>query len=60
MKVIQDHQILSKQIAPTEDGEFMTLVYPLKEPLKAGNHLLQLIPDGTEWTPPVVEIRLMK
>lgn len=60
MKVILDHQILSKQIAPTEDGEFMTLVYPLKEPLKAGNHLLQLMPDGTEWTPPVVEIRLMK
>ncbi len=41
------------------DG-FVTFIYTLPQTLEPGNHTLQFVPNGTEWTPAVYEIRLLK
>lgn len=62
MKVLLNGQELTRQKVTftTENQPFHMLTYRLEQPLEAGKHLLKFLPNGTENTPAIVEIRLLK
>lgn len=47
-------------ISETDKDGFITLTYPLPQKLNAGSYPIRFSPDGTEWTPAIYEIRLLK
>ncbi|WP_294605955.1 glycoside hydrolase family 127 protein [uncultured Bacteroides sp.] len=44
---------------PDKEG-FITLCYSLPQKLSAGSYPIRFSPDGTEWTPAIYEVRLLK
>ena len=44
---------------PDKEG-FITICYSLPQKLSAGSYLIRFSPDGTEWTPAIYEVRLLK
>ena len=47
-------------ISEADKGGFITLSYALPQKLNTGNCPIRFIPDGTEWTPAIYEVRLLK
>ena len=47
-------------ISEADKDGFMTLCYPLQLKPDAGNCPIRFLPDGTEWTPAIYEVRLLK
>lgn len=60
--IMLDNETLT--VAPTisqADKEgFITTSYSLPRKLSAGNYQIRFSPDGTEWTPAIYEVRLLK
>ena len=44
---------------PDKEG-FITICYSLPQKLSAGSYPIRFSPDGTEWTPAIYEVRLLK
>lgn len=51
---------VSPTISEADKDGFITLSYPLPQKLNAGSHPVRFVPDGSEWTPAVYEVRLLK
>ncbi len=47
-------------ISEADKDEFITLSWLLPQKLKAGSCPIRFTPDGTEWTPAIYEVRLLK
>lgn len=47
-------------ISEADKDGFITLCYPLQLKPGAGNCQIRFTPDGTEWTPAIYEVRLLK
>lgn len=47
-------------ISEADKDGFITLSYPLSQKLNAGSHPVRFLPDGSEWTPAIYEVRLLK
>ena len=47
-------------ISEADKGGFITLSYALPQKLNTGDCPIRFIPDGTEWTPAIYEVRLLK
>ena len=47
-------------ISEADKDGFITLSWLLPQKLKAGSYPIRFSPDGTEWTPAIYEIRLLK
>lgn len=50
----------SPTISEADKDGFITLSYPLPQKLNAGSHPVRFVPDGSEWTPAIYEVRLLK
>lgn len=50
----------SPTISEADKNGFITLSYPLPQKLNAGSHPVRFVPDGSEWTPAIYEVRLLK
>lgn len=50
----------SPTISEADKDGFITLSYPLPQKLNAGSHPVRFAPDGSEWTPAIYEVRLLK
>lgn len=51
---------VSPTISEADKDGFITLSYTLPQKLNAGNHPVRFVPDGSEWTPAIYEVRLLK
>lgn len=51
---------VSPTISEADKDGFITLSYPLPQKLNAGSHPVRFVPDGSEWTPAIYEVRLLK
>lgn len=62
MKVLLNGKELIQKQLPCEiqDNRFRTYVYPLTQPVNAEKQVVKFIPDGTDKTPAVFEIRVLK
>lgn len=47
-------------VSETDKDGFVTLTYRLPQELSAANSLIRFVPETTEWTPAVYEVRLLK
>lgn len=47
-------------LSPADKNGFITATYALPAKLSAGAHPIRFEPDGTEWTPAIYEVRLLK
>lgn len=47
-------------ISEADKNGFITLDYLLPQKLNAGSYPVRFTPDGTEWTPAIYEVRLLK
>lgn len=47
-------------ISETDKDGFITLSYLLPQKLNTGSYPIRFSPDGTEWTPAIYEVRLLK
>lgn len=50
----------SPTISQADKNGFITVCYTLPHQLNIGHHSIRFIPDGTEWTPAIYEVRLLK
>lgn len=58
---LNDEKLNGEPIRSKADKNgFITLHYLLPQKLSAGSYPLRFVPDGTEWTPSIYEIRLLK
>lgn len=58
---LNDEKLAVQPISSKTDKDgFIALYYPLPQKLKAGSCPIRFVPDGTEWTPAIYEIRLLK
>ena len=51
---------VNPMISEADKGGFITLSYVLPQKLNTGSCPIRFIPDGTEWTPAIYEVRLLK
>lgn len=51
---------VSPTVSETDKDGFITLSYPLPQKLNTGSYPIRFSPDGTEWTPAIYEVRLLK
>lgn len=59
--LINSNQMTAEPTISEADKEgFVTLCYPLELKPDAGNCQIRFIPNGTEWTPALYEVRLLK
>lgn len=60
--ILLNHEklMVTPTINETDKEGFITLCYRLPQPLNAGSCPIRFIPDGTEWTSAIYEIRLLK
>lgn len=47
-------------ISEVDKNGFITATYTLPKKLSAGSHSIRFSPEGTEWTPALYEVRLLK
>lgn len=57
---INDTPLTSQPIVQEDETDFVTVTYQLPVPLAAGMYILRFVPNGSEWTPSIFEIRLTK
>lgn len=62
MKVLLNEKELIRKNLPCEiqDNRFSTYVYPLTQTMNTEKQVLKFIPDGTDKTPAIFEIRVLK
>ena len=51
---------VSPTISKPDKEDFITICYSLPQKLSAGSYPIRFSPDGTEWTPAIYEVRLLK
>lgn len=51
---------VSPTISKPNKEDFITICYSLPQKLSAGSYPIRFSPDGTEWTPAIYEVRLLK
>ena len=51
---------ISPTISKPDKEGFITICYSLPQKLSAGSYPIRFSPDGTEWTPAIYEVRLLK
>ena len=47
-------------ISEADKDGFITICYSLPQKIGTGTYPIRFSPDGTEWTPAVYEVRLLK
>lgn len=52
--------IISPTISKPDKEGFITICYSLSQKLSTGSYPIRFSPDGTEWTPAIYEVRLLK
>ncbi len=52
--------IVSPTISKPDKEGFITICYSLPQKLSTGSYPIRFSPDGTEWTPAIYEVRLLK
>lgn len=59
--LINNNKIIAEPtISEADKDGFITLCYPLQLKSDTGNCPIRFLPDGTEWTPAIYEVRLLK
>lgn len=58
---LDDERLTASPVISQSDKEgFVTSTYSLPRQLGAGSYTVRFSPDGTEWTPAIYEVRLLK
>lgn len=58
---LDDERLTASPVISQPDKEgFVTSTYSLPRQLGAGSYTIRFSPDGTEWTPAIYEVRLLK